>query len=235
MLELYQYTPVWEDVPNASPFCMKLETYLKLAKLPYKVIHQDNPRKAPKGKLPYIKDGDYVLADSGFIIEYIKKKYGDPLDGWLDEEQAAVMHAYRRMIEEHLSLVLIYSRWADEAGWQVVRKDFFKTVPPPLKMILPLVLRKHMMKWMHGHGVLRHTRAEIYDLGRDDLVSIATFLGQKKFLMGDKPTSVDASLYSFLANILRSPVPSPLRDLAEQQGNLKPYLERLDRYMKNLS
>ncbi|MEO6561593.1 MAG: hypothetical protein ABIN99_00895 [Nitrosospira sp.] len=30
------------------------------------------PSEAPKGKLPYIEDGDEVLADSGFIALHLK-------------------------------------------------------------------------------------------------------------------------------------------------------------------
>ena len=35
------------------------------------------PSEAPKGKLPYIEDGDEVLADSGFIVMHLKTNYKD--------------------------------------------------------------------------------------------------------------------------------------------------------------
>lgn len=234
MLELHQFTPVW-GILNGSPFCMKLETYLKLARMPYKVSFENSPRQAPKGKLPYIKDGDFVLGDSGLVISYLKKKYGDPLDSWLDEDQVAVMHAYRRMIEDHLILVMIYSRWADEAGWHVVRKDFFAHLPNPLRMFMPHLVRWRMQKWMFGHGVLRHSRSEIYDFGREDFASVVTYLGTKKFFMGDRPSTIDATLYSFLCNILRTPVPSPLKDFSNQHPTLQAYLKNMDAYLKSLT
>ena len=62
----YQFRPVW-GLPNASPFCMKLETYLRMAALPYHVAKNADVRKAPKKKLPFIDDGGKVIADSGFI------------------------------------------------------------------------------------------------------------------------------------------------------------------------
>ena len=34
MIKLYQYSPAF-GLPNASPFCMKLETYLRMAQLPF--------------------------------------------------------------------------------------------------------------------------------------------------------------------------------------------------------
>lgn len=36
MLTLYQFEPAW-GLPNASPFCMKLETYFRMANLDYQV------------------------------------------------------------------------------------------------------------------------------------------------------------------------------------------------------
>ncbi len=32
MIKLYQFAPAW-DVPNVSPFCVKIESYLKMAGL----------------------------------------------------------------------------------------------------------------------------------------------------------------------------------------------------------
>lgn len=37
MIKLYQFAPAW-DVPNLSPFCVKVETYLRMAGLPYEVV-----------------------------------------------------------------------------------------------------------------------------------------------------------------------------------------------------
>src|SRR5215467_2268822 len=75
MIKLYQFNPAW-GLPNPSPFCMKVETYLRMVGLPYEVVNGAMPFKAPKKKLPYIEDGAQVVADSGFIVDYLKKTYG---------------------------------------------------------------------------------------------------------------------------------------------------------------
>lgn len=53
MITLHQPPPPpgW-NVPNMSPFCVKLETYLRMAKLPYQTA-PGNPLQAPLGKIPY--------------------------------------------------------------------------------------------------------------------------------------------------------------------------------------
>ena len=41
--------------------------------LPYEVASGADVRKAPKKKLPYIQDGDRTIADSTFVIDYLKR------------------------------------------------------------------------------------------------------------------------------------------------------------------
>ena len=46
MIELYQFAPAW-GLPNPSPFCIKLELYLKMTGLPFEVITENDTRKGP--------------------------------------------------------------------------------------------------------------------------------------------------------------------------------------------
>ena len=69
MLTLYQFEPAL-GLPNTSPFCMKLETYLRMTGLDYQVDTSADVRKAPKGKLPYIEDQGKIIPDSNFILDY---------------------------------------------------------------------------------------------------------------------------------------------------------------------
>ena len=82
MIRLHQFAPAF-GLPNASPFCMKLETYLRMASLPFELVNSGDVLKAPKRKLPYIDDDGTLVADTSFIIEHLKARYGDPLDAAL--------------------------------------------------------------------------------------------------------------------------------------------------------
>jgi len=53
MIKLFQFAPAF-GLPNASPFCMKLETYLRMAGLPFELVNSGDVMKAPNHKLPYI-------------------------------------------------------------------------------------------------------------------------------------------------------------------------------------
>ena len=124
MITLYQFPPAW-GLPNASPFCMKVETYLRMCNLPYTTVNVLNPAKGPKGKLPHITDGANTVADSGLILDYLKATYGDKLDAGLDSRTRAEAHALRRLMEEHLYWCAVYDRWAVDENWALTKPAFF--------------------------------------------------------------------------------------------------------------
>lgn len=75
MITLFQF-PAAFNVPNASPYCLKLETWLRLAGLEYQVKVVSDPRKAPKGKLPYVRIEGEAIGDSEIVIRTLGERYG---------------------------------------------------------------------------------------------------------------------------------------------------------------
>ncbi len=65
MITLYNFGPAF-GLPDPRAFVMKVETLLKMAKLPYRT-DATGFAKAPKGKIPYIDDEGVVIPDSTFI------------------------------------------------------------------------------------------------------------------------------------------------------------------------
>ena len=228
MIKLYQYAPAF-GLPSSSPFCMKLETYLRMTGLPFEIPRFDlgQIQKAPKGKMPYIEDQGQIIADSGLVIEHLKVTYGDKLDGWLTAEQSAVALAFQRMLEENLYWAAVYARWVAPQGWPVTKSAFFAKMPAPLKWFVPALARAKTVKNLQGHGMGRHSEADIYAIGQRDLSALADFLGDKAFFMGAQPTSLDASAYGFLANLLWVPLDSPLKQHALKYPKFEAYCQRM--------
>jgi glutathione S-transferase len=229
MITLHQFSPNWGI--NASPFCLKLETYLRMADLPYKVTSEDMLDKAPKGKMPYIDDAGKKIGDSNLVIEYLIQTYGDRTDGHLSPSDRGISLAMRRLIDENLYWCLVYSRWIDEANWAVTRSTYFGNLPPVVKQILPGVLRKKTLKSLEGHGLGKHTPEEIYAIGSRDLIALSGFLSGKPFFFGDQPTVLDAAAYGIVRNLLEVPIVSPLNAQAKQLDNLVAFSHRMtDRF-----
>lgn len=56
---------------------------------------------------------------------------------------------------------------------------------------------------------------------------MADFLADKPFMLGAAPTSLDASAYAFLANLLWAPIDSPIRRHAQARPALEAYCQRM--------
>lgn len=229
MIRLYQFKTAW-GLPNLSPFCMKLEVFLRICNLDYQVVIADSPKiiaKSPKGKLPFIEDKGKFIGDSSFIIEYLKREYSLNPDHGLSNSELAVAHSFRRMFEENLYWAVLYSRWFMASNWEKTREAFFGDIPFPFNKIVSLIARRSSYKQLYGHGMGRHSEDEIFRIAIDDLRAITDFLADKEFFMGDKPSSVDATAYAFLANIVDVPVESPVKAYAKSYDNITNYCIRM--------
>src|ERR1700686_3763130 len=96
VIPLYNLGPAL-GLPDPSPFVTKVETLLKMAKLPYRT-DGTGFAKAPKGKVPYIDDDGVVVPDSTFIRWHIEKKYRIDFDQGLDAAQKATAWAFEKMV-----------------------------------------------------------------------------------------------------------------------------------------
>lgn len=228
MITLYGFGPIW-GLPDISVFVMKTDLYLRMAKIPY--TYETYPffglGGAPKGKLPFIEDGGARIADAAFIIDHLRRTRGDILDRALSPSEKAVAHALGRMMEENLYWVIVQLRWRIDDNWEAFMAEIFEDWrnDETLADVLPRV-RQSVLGQMWGHGIGRHTIDDVWHIGKKDVSALADVLGTKPFLMGDHPTSVDATAYAMLAQ-LQAGLPSPVRDHIKRHDNLIQYGARM--------
>lgn len=230
-IRLSKFGEAW-GIADGSPFCLKLESFMREAEIPFDVEpfnFRRSFRRAPKGKLPFIEDTDGTLiGDSSLIIALLSQRHGIDLDAPLTPQQAATAHACRRMLDEHLYWVMVYSRWLDEAGWPVIRQALFSRMPVLLQPIAAAVARRGVSKALHAHGIGRHSRATIYALGQQDVEALSRLLGDDRyFFAADRPTLLDLWAHAFIAEIIAPPIPSPLQSATIALGNLVAHCQRL--------
>ena len=229
MIRLYQFGPAW-GLPDPSPFCMKVVTYLQLANIDFESVSGlNNLRRAPKGKLPYIDDEGKIVADSGFIIPYLQAKYGNPIDEPTDPRQRGALRAITRMLDEDLYFAMVYARWIDEDNWrQHTFPQFFSKMPLPIRFVVPAIIRRGVRKSLHEQGMGRHMPDQIMQIGLRDLVALRDYLGDNPFIAGAEVSVADVTVYAFLAEIAKPPHASALKEFVAADSTLTNYITRMD-------
>lgn len=226
MITLVQF-PASDRFPNFSPFCAKLEAYMRMSQIPFEIKTSIKNGSTPKGKFPVIEDEGKVIEDSTFIIEYLKQKYGDTLDQGLTPEQRAIGTAFQRLAEENMAFCLIYNRWQMDEGWDVFSRSVFRGAPGIVRVLVGGRMRKSVVGRLHGQGIGRHSPHEVSQILRKDLQAIADYLGSKKYFFGDKPAGIDASLFGVLGNLLLVTFTQDQQRLASEFPTLVNYVNRI--------
>lgn len=235
MITLYQFKRAM-GVPNASPFCMKLETWLRMSGLPHEVKVVFDPRKAPLGKLPYIEHDGNKIADTSNIIPYLARACDVEIDAGLNESQLAIAHAFQRMLEEHSYWGIVYGRWVDDSVWPQTRKVWFGALPPGIRQLVSRMARKQTIRDAHGQGLSRHSKEEIMHRVGLDITAVATQLADQDFFLGEAPRTIDATIYAFLANFWELNIQWGFPRLVEKHPNLVAYCARMKaRYYSDIS
>ncbi|KAJ3186115.1 hypothetical protein HK101_009739 [Irineochytrium annulatum] len=228
-------------LPSYSPYCIKLETYLRASETPY--VLNTSSRFSRKGKKPYLTYGpDNEVADSHFCILWLRDTLNICLDTpRLGHAQLGVVESYRTMIEEGILPLVGHRRWC---GLDAKARDFVlkNALTPVPWFIRPFVLWH--VGWKGARrakltGLSSHTRHEQMTVFCARLDSISTLLGDDEHVLGtDAPTSLDCVVYAALASILLSRHPATL-DLEEEvmrRGNLVGFVRRMtERYYVELA
>lgn len=225
---LHQFAPMY-GLPNPSPFCIKLETYLRLAGFAYTTATIKGPPRSQTGKAPYIELDGQIICDSGLIIAHLESKFGNRLDGRLTLAERAQSLALQRMMEEHVYWAVVYARWVDPDKADHVRSYIRDVIGLP-RWLLPLVapmIQRQMRKALRAHGLGRHDAATIWRLGIDDVNALGHWLGNRSFGFGASAAVFDATLFAFIASIVHTPWDFPLKSHTLKHRNLVDHSARM--------
>lgn len=228
MIDLYQF-PSSYGLPNISPFCMKLASYFRAMGIDYRSVETFDPRQSPTGKLPFIKESGEFKSDSGLIIQAFENKVDKPIDAILTPCEKATSLAFIRLVEEHLYWVIVYARWLDEQGYSTWKKDLSQSfnMPAFFANLIITGMRKTIQKYLHGHGIGRHQKQTIYEMGRQDLKALSDYLADRTYFFQDQPTLLDHVTYSFISSIQAMPWSYPLKTHLQNHANLLYHQSRM--------
>jgi glutathione S-transferase len=225
-LRVFTFGPAW-GLPSAGPFAIKLLAWLQLAGIPYEQVIEDDPRKGPKGKNPWIELDGERIGDSEIIIELLSHRHQVDLDAGLSSEQRAIGHAWRRTFEEHFHQVLEWELLVHPEGAAFLRAAMAAKMPRPMGAFVFSMMRSHFRKQLHARGIARHPASVIETKGRADVDALAAFLEDRPFLLAERPASADTAVFGLLAPVVYWPMPTPVARYARSVPAIAAYCERM--------
>jgi glutathione S-transferase len=231
MNQLHKFGAFWR-LHDISPFCAKVETYARMTGVPYEPVI-GNSQKAPRGKFPvWVGDDGRTIVDSELIVRHLEAAREVPLDAGLSPRERAVGEAFRVMLEEHHYFVMLFVRWGNPASVAMFRPAwtaYFDRLKVPRfvqGMVLSSVART-IHKQLHNQGTGRHTREDVMNFGVRHWSAVADQLGDAPFLLGERPRTVDATVYAFLSATLDAPFESRFKDHVLADRRLVDYHARM--------
>ena len=221
---LYSY-PELCGVADNNPFGLKVYAFMRLCGIPFEHRHILDTKKAPRGQLPYLVDGDQSVGDSDAIIAYLKRRYGLAIDDGLSSEQSNLDYLLRRTLDD-LYWPMSYSRWKDERYWPSFRGIVISTHPEIAESDMAAAHDYNSQRYYY-QGIGRYEPEQVYERGIADLRVISDVLGESAFLFGASPRSIDAAIYGFVANIYFYDIRTPLRQFVLDRPNLVSHCESI--------
>jgi len=186
--------------------------------VPFIHRHTFDASQAPRQQLPYIVDDGETLGDSDTIIAYLIRRYQLTIDAELSAAQRDSAHLIGRMLDD-LYWVMSYSRWKDEEFWPAFRDALRREHQSVTDEGLDKA-REYNSQRYYYQGIGRFAPAAAYSRGLTDLQVLADLVPPRDYMFGPKPTSIDASVYGFIANIYFYPIETPLKKFVAAQSNL---------------
>ena len=217
MLTLYSY-PTLFGVADNNGYGLKVYAFLKLAGVPFHHEHIFDASNAPRGQLPYIVDGSDTVGDSETILKFVTDKYHLAIDAALTPAQRTTNLLVARMLDD-LYWVMSYSRWKDERYWHAFRDALLREHPTLTEEGLAKAQAFNAQRY-HYQGIGRYDPDAAMARGLADLGAIAALIPAQGFVHGDKPGSIDAGLYGFIANIYFYDIDTPLKQFVAAHDNI---------------
>jgi len=225
-LRVFTFFPAF-GLPTGGPFALKVLKWLDIAGIAYEQVIENNSGKGPNGKNPWVELDGERIPDSEIIIDRLSRLYGFDIDAGLDPVARARLHAFRRMIEEHLHMVFEWEMFVHPNGRPFVMEVARSMAPRPLAGVAAAMVCRQLGKQLHARGIARHADDVIARKGIADVDAVEAALGDQAYLAGDRPSLADVSAYGMMQPMARWPMATPVADHIKSRPGLCAWLDRI--------
>lgn len=224
MLVLYQF--------EVSPFCDKVRRILHVKHKRYEVRevppHEtlvQLKRINPAGKVPVIEHQGRVVWDSTEIARYLEEQFPEPSIYPSDARERALCDLIEDWADESLYFYEMWLRFGPGGNASDWSHRASHSEPPLLQRAVNIALPTLMRNVLKSQGLGRKPPERVLAELRQHLKTIAAWLGDREWLVGDRLSVADVSVYAQLACVGETGNGAAL--LGEQPGLLL-WMERVD-------
>jgi metaxin len=207
--------------------------YCKFADAPVHFKKTNNPWRSPSGELPVMRHDGITETRVTQIFEHLRKQ-GFNIDQTLTSVQSADSVAFIGLINEKLMPALLHQWWVDTKTYvEVTRPWYARALGLPLSLYLPLKKRNSCLARLsvsRGGGLANEAEVESLVMrdAKECLNILSIRLGDHDYFFGDKPTSLDAVVFGYLAPLLKAPLPNtPLQMHLKACRNLLIFCQKI--------
>ncbi|XP_011866341.1 PREDICTED: metaxin-1 isoform X2 [Vollenhovia emeryi] len=226
---------VWKGdwgLPSVDVECLQVLAYAKFSGIPLKVNLASNLFRTPHGRLPLLKAGLRTMDTVKDILPFFRTKHCSS-DCALSDKQCADVMAYDALLKEKLYPAFQFIWWIDKKNLdELVRPWYCKALSFPFNFYYPGKFERQAQALMQSLYPLEDNinviENEVYSEAQKCLTLLSTRLGDKDFFCGQQPSTIDAVVYSYLAPLLKAPLPNPiLQNHLKACTNLVKYVSRI--------
>ncbi|EJW87547.1 hypothetical protein WUBG_01541 [Wuchereria bancrofti] len=219
-------------IPSLSVFALKLETWLRMTKIPYSNINNEFTKFSSKKQIPFIELNGRQIPDSNFCIEHLSRVFKIDLEGQLNPVEKAQARAFTYLLEESIRWIILYNRGKNNK-FMATEKGFIRHYTGAKKTLFQYIFveqfRKKIWKQCYYQGIGRHAIDEVENIAKKDLTALSVFLGDKQYFFGSSPTTLDAIAFGNLTQLFYTPMDSNVlrKYMEENTPNLINFIQKM--------
>jgi len=211
---------VWpSDFLLPSIDCRSLQFLVcaRMCAAPIRII-KDSPQPwtSPSGTLPVFRHGPSTAYTTFHkFANYLRKQIPElTLDGHLTDAERSEAKALESLLHEKLHPAYLHTVWVDLPNYNVVTNRWYtRRLPAFYGMFYSNKQRRHAISYVRecvpGDLVTdEDIRLAVTKQALHCINLLSAKLGDKKYFFGDKPTSLDALTFGYLAPLLKLPLPN---------------------------
>lgn len=196
---LIQDAEAW-GLDSSSAACLVVQAALKFAGVPYSTSTASDSFTTSTER-PVLTVGDTVFTGAAQILDFLKSKHG--LDSRLDSRQVARSYAFQCMIEHTLHRAWQYNMYVDATNFAATTKPVItKGAPFGSATLISYQRRSAVTKSLEG------TTEMCLRCVPHCYAALSAQLGDSPYFCGDRPGSLDAIAFGYLALQLHATTPN---------------------------